>query len=229
MSPIPVPPVLAVDRAAELLVVGRVPDTSLLDEACPDPAALVDQLADFLSALCGVGGDQLTGIDVDRYPLADYRAELADALPTIAPALTDAQLTDTEAFVAAEPPAEPAEPAGLRFCHTDVGVEHLFAGPDRRTLTGVIDWSDAVVTDPARDLGRLLRDLGAAPANAILARLALPDRDAVWRRAIWYARATLLEDLAVGVATGDRRYLDAARGRFAHTFGVLDRADRSGM
>lgn len=42
--------------------------------------------------------------------------------------------------------------------HSDLGAEHLLAvGGD---LTGVIDWSDAALADPAVDFARLYRDFG---------------------------------------------------------------------
>jgi aminoglycoside phosphotransferase (APT) family kinase protein len=56
---------------------------------------------------------------------------------------------------------EPGPPAGEPvFCRNDLGTEHILVDPETRTITGVIDWTDAAMADPAYDLGRLYRDLG---------------------------------------------------------------------
>jgi aminoglycoside phosphotransferase (APT) family kinase protein len=84
-----------------------------------------------------------------------------------------AEARDNYAAVAAHPPPPdrpaieafldgplPAPPASLAFCHNDLGIEHVLVEPQTMAITGVIDWSDAAVADPARDLGLILRDLG---------------------------------------------------------------------
>ncbi len=42
--------------------------------------------------------------------------------------------------------------------HADLGAEHILALDGR--LTGIIDWSDAAITDPAVDFARVYRDFG---------------------------------------------------------------------
>jgi aminoglycoside phosphotransferase (APT) family kinase protein len=64
-----------------------------------------------------------------------------------------------EAFLAAEPPPDTAARV---FSHDDLGVEHVLVDPATGTVTGVIDWADAGLVDPATDCGRVLRDLGPA-------------------------------------------------------------------
>ncbi|NLT05345.1 MAG: hypothetical protein GXY03_03445, partial [Solirubrobacterales bacterium] len=74
---------------------------------------------------------------------------------------------------------------------------------------GVIDWADAAVTDPAKDLGLILRDLGEEALAVAHARCvaALPAADpGLLARAVFYARCLALEDLAHGLAGGDERY-----------------------
>lgn len=75
----------------------------------------------------------------------------------------------------APPPAAPR--AALVLCHDDLGIEHVLVD-DAGAVTGVIDWSDAAVADPAGDLGRIHRDLGPA---------------------VFRARCGALEDLAYGL------------------------------
>ncbi|UMG94862.1 phosphotransferase [Nocardioides sp. TF02-7] len=85
-----------------------------------------------------------------------------------------------------------------RLCHGDLGAEHVFVDPRTGEVTGVIDWSDAAVTDPALDLGLVLRDLGARARDRVLERLGEVDEGVV-ARSEFYARARALEDLRYGV------------------------------
>jgi len=216
VSPIPVPEVIARDRGSGALVLRRLPGTSLLDAPPPDPGALAGRLAGLLASLHGLPRARVEAVAApDPYPHPAYLADAAAVLPVVAPRLDQQQRRLVETFVSAPPPPEPSATV---LCHNDLGAEHLLAGPDRATLTGVIDWADAALADPARDLGRLYRDLGPATAAAILDRLAPPGADALWQRAAFHARCALIEDLAYGLESGDRRYLDAARASLARTF-----------
>lgn len=214
VSPIPVPEVVAVAPESGLLVQRKLPGDSLLDRPPTDPAALVDQLAEFLTAINGVPDDRIANlVEEDRYPLADHLADTAAALPEVAALLGVEERRAVERFLAAPPPAEPDV---LTFCHNDLGAEHLLANAGRTRLTGVLDWSDAAVADPAHDLGRIYRDLGPEIAAEVAGRL---DRSAddLLARAAFHARCTLIEDLAFG-ATADQRYADAALAHLARTF-----------
>jgi aminoglycoside phosphotransferase (APT) family kinase protein len=91
--------------------------------------------------------------------------------------------------------AEPPPPTDERIlAHADLGAEHLLAADGR--LTGVIDWSDAAVTDPALDFARLYRDFGPAFLDGAL-RYGR-DSNAFRRRITFFARCAALEDLAYG-------------------------------
>jgi aminoglycoside phosphotransferase (APT) family kinase protein len=41
------------------------------------------------------------------------------------------------------------------FSHNDLGIEHVLIDPGTWTVTGIIDWSDAAIVDPAIDFGLL--------------------------------------------------------------------------
>ncbi|OAQ99544.1 hypothetical protein LLEC1_04799 [Akanthomyces lecanii] len=51
--------------------------------------------------------------------------------------------------------------------HADLKGEHIFVDPETGRLTGVIDWSDACVGDPAVDIRGLAISVGAAAAARI--------------------------------------------------------------
>jgi len=79
--------------------------------------------------------------------------------------------------------------------------------PATWAVTGIVDWSDAAITDPAYDFGLLYRDLGPAALAAGLASYRAGDVSGIRERAVFYARCAVLEDLAHGVATGQDAYV----------------------
>jgi len=114
----------------------------------------------------------------------------------------------------------PAAPDAVAFCHNDLGAEHILVevGPVDDVPSGVIDWADAAIADPLLDFARLYRDLGPDFYDLMLAhyegRLGAADRE----RAAFYARCTLLDDLAFGIETGARAYAQNALERLDQTF-----------
>ena len=121
-----------------------------------------------------------------------------------------------EAFLGAPPPADGWAPV---FSHNDLGIEHVLVDAGSWNVTGVIDWSDAAIVDPALDFGLLYRDLGPA-AHAAMAsyRTEVNDLAALGERAVFYARCRLFEDLADGIETGQEQYVDKGLDAMAWLF-----------
>jgi aminoglycoside phosphotransferase (APT) family kinase protein len=92
----------------------------------------------------------------------------------------------------------------LALAHNDLGIEHVLVDPETLQVTGVIDWADAAIADPARDNALLYRDLGPAALEAC----ARGADEAVLGRARFHARCGLLEDLAYGLEENRRPYVD---------------------
>ena len=90
--------------------------------------------------------------------------------------------------------------------HNDLGIEHVLVATATGEITGVIDWSDAALTDAAYDFGLLHRDLGPAALATALTAYRAGDTAALRERAAFYARCSLLEDLAFGSRTGLSAY-----------------------
>jgi aminoglycoside phosphotransferase (APT) family kinase protein len=220
VSPVAVPEVVAHDPGSGWTAMRLVPGTSLLDTPADDPRALADELATFLERVHGLPIDAVDElVDADPYPLTAFRADAAEALPAVADAIAPRERPLVERFLAADPPDDATD---VRFCHNDLGAEHILAVGGR--ITGVIDWSDAALTDPARDLGRLRRDLGPDPFARIIDRVAGTD-DELRRRAVFHSRCALLEDLAFGLDTGDHRYVRASLAHLRRTFEPTPEAD----
>jgi aminoglycoside phosphotransferase (APT) family kinase protein len=111
-----------------------------------------------------------------------------------------------------------AEPRAAAFCHNDLGAEHLLVDVEASAITGIIDWTVAAITDPARDLALIYRDLGPEVFELTLGYYEGRFDDADRERAVFYARCKLLENIAHGIKTGARRYTEAGLTHFTRTF-----------
>jgi aminoglycoside phosphotransferase (APT) family kinase protein len=187
------------DPVRGVLAYGLLPGRPLLGRTPPTGAAA--QLGHMLAKLHAVDPGEVG----DLAPVEP--AEPADWLRDL-----DGPAALLRVVRAAPPPAATEQV----LAHADLGAEHLLAVEGR--LTGVIDWSDAAVTDPALDFARLYRDFGPAFLDAALNayRRSWP---AFRRRITFFARCAALEDLAYGHPT----YARAARRSLTWLF-----ADQSG-
>ena len=152
--------------------------------------------------------------DVDAAGLAELRLPReGDDLSVFAD-----DLTGPEHLVAAVRRTVP-EPGPHRvLVHDDLGAEHLLVADGR--LSGIVDWGDAAVSDPAVDFARLLRDFGQAFLDDALAAYGGPPDAGFAERVLFVARCAALEDLAYGVATGRAEYSTAARASLGRLFPV---------
>ena len=121
-------------------------------------------LGELLTALHAVPVDQWTDlVDTDDHPLAEWRREAEQGYLTVGKRLPAVNRRSVETFLDAAPPHGGYTPA---FSHNDLGIEHVLIDPVAWTVTGIIDWSDAAIADPARDFGLLYRDLGPVASCA---------------------------------------------------------------
>lgn len=213
-SPLPVPVPRFVDADAGCIAYDHLHGTPLLHLPPHDLQLHADRLAGplggFLAALHELPLDRMARlVDPDEVPLRDwlgeaahYHARLADEVP---PARRDA----VRRFLAAEPPPARHEPV---FSHNDLGVEHVLVDPSSWWVTGVLDWTDAAIVDPAFDFGKLHRDLGPTALRTALRHYRRGDADdavkaGIAERAEFYARCTVFEDLEHGIATDQQAYV----------------------
>lgn len=204
---VPVPAVAFVDDELGVLAYPRLPGTPLLGRAAP--AGLGAALGGFLGRLHAL----------DAASVSFLPTEPAD------PAAWLEELTGPDELLAVVRGDVPEPSPVLVPAHADLGAEHLLARDGE--LTGVIDWSDAVVTDPALDVARPLRDFGPAVVADLLRAYDRPADPDFSRRVEFFARCAALEDLAYGEETGRRAYADAARASFAWLFPGAVHASRT--
>jgi aminoglycoside phosphotransferase (APT) family kinase protein len=212
VAPLPVPEPRFTVPERGCLVYPKLPGEPLLDRPRsewvsrgPSVAAVLGEL---LAALHAVPVDRLAGlVDVDDQPLAGWRQDAVQSYATVAERVPPVHRRSLEAFLAHAPPVGEYERV---FSHNDLGIEHVLVDPVRPVITGIIDWGDAAIDDPAYDFGLLYRDLGPDAARIALNGYR-SDRNqvaAIAVRAAFYARCSVLEDLAYGMATGREKYVD---------------------
>jgi aminoglycoside phosphotransferase (APT) family kinase protein len=216
LSPLPVPEVVFTDAEAGVLAYLRLPGVPLSEFPVADPGPLALALGRFTGMLHRAPLEGLERVvDRDDYPLPSWREDAERDYDGIREGLPPADRPLVEDFLGRPPPPEPPRVA---FCHNDLGSEHVLVDMATGAITGVIDWSDAAIADPARDFALVYRDLGPELLDIALtaygSRLDASDRE----RAVFYARCKLLEDIAYGLRTGRRRYAEAGKARLTRVF-----------
>lgn len=166
---------------------GRFLDQSpeLLHPASP----LLPHLAAFLRALHAFPLDRAVACGVTPGSWVAWRdhwhAFAARAMRDDDPALDP----PTRAWVAATRDAFLAELARaerpVALLHHDLALEHILVDPPGERITGVIDWGDVWIGDPALDFAAFAHDCDPATLDALLAAYGLAD-DRFRRRAAWY-------------------------------------------
>ncbi len=212
VSPLPVPkPIFAAAEQGCLAYI-KLPGVPLLDlprhQRSEHVTLIAATLGELLTALHGAPIDQWTDlVDTDDHPLAEWQREAAQGYLTVAEQIPAVHRGPVESFLNAAPPQDEYTPV---LSHNDLGIEHVLIDRVAWTVTGIIDWGDAAIADPAHDFGLLYRDLGPVALRVALRRYRTDANDvaALSDRAVFYARCSVFEDLAYGLETGRHTYVD---------------------
>jgi len=173
------------DDAAGVLAYPRLPGEPMLGRTAPSGAA--ERLGRFLCDLHAIDPGAVAGLVPE-----------ADAEPGAWLGDLDGPRDLLDVLGATQPPPSPVRVVA----HADLGAEHLLELDGE--LTGVIDWSDAAINDPALDFARLYRDFGPAFLDDVLRGYGpLPG---AMPRIEFFARCAALEDLAYGRMSGRPEY-----------------------
>jgi aminoglycoside phosphotransferase (APT) family kinase protein len=212
ISPLPVPEPSFTVAEQGCLAYFKLPGLPLIDLPLPQRSAhgtsIAATLGELLTALHGVPVSWMAElVDTDDQPKTLWLHEAAETYATVAERVPMVHRPAVEAFLDAPPPADEY---ALVFSHNDLGIEHVLIDPVEGTVTGVIDWSDAAIVDPAYDFGLLYRDLGPGAVRLALRsyRTDVHEVETIGARAAFYARCSVLEDMAYGIETGHDKYLD---------------------
>ena len=89
--------------------------------------------------------------------------------------------------------------------HGDLGLEHVLVDPEAATITGVIDFGDAMVGDPGLDF--MVFD--SALQQAALASYDLPVDDTFLARIAFYWKVGPFPEVLYGFEIDDRQYVES--------------------
>jgi aminoglycoside phosphotransferase (APT) family kinase protein len=98
--------------------------------------------------------------------------------------------------------------AAQAVVHADLGLSNILVNDGR--VSGVLDWTDAHVGDPAMDLTWFVQCLGVPAARAALAAYQPPDgvdAETLWRRAAAHATVQPVHAVLYGLDHGDDAYV----------------------
>lgn len=147
-------------------------------------AALGSRIGRFLAALHAFPVERARELEVPSHDLdwsERYRRFTGEVLDAAGPQLGP----QAEAMVAAYLADESNFAFPPRLIHADLGPAHLLA--EGEELTGVIDWGDVRIGDPALDFAWLLNGTSAAFAAAVLAAYGQDD-PSLTDRALFFHR-----------------------------------------
>lgn len=103
-----------------------------------------------------------------------------------------------------------ANKANFRFkpvlLHGDLSEEHILCDLDRGVITGIIDWGDACIGDPALDFTWLL-DYGSSFVKEVLGSYKGTIDRTFLQRATFYSRIGSFIKILFGLDTGDEAHL----------------------
>src|SRR5579883_2111909 len=104
--------------------------------------------------------------------------------------------------------------------HCDLNGEHILCDPERGVLTGVIDWGDVTIGDPALDFVGLHRQHGRAFVEQVLSNYQGQDDGTFWRRMDFYLCYEPFAQLIYGAYEENERFIRQGIEGLRALFGV---------
>lgn len=86
-----------------------------------------------------------------------------------------------------------------RFIHGDFGGWNILYDSEKRQITGLLDWADSGIGDPAADFLELIYDFGKDFAGMVLEFYAFRDDADIMKRAETYMQIAGFQDLKYGL------------------------------
>jgi len=162
---------------------------------------LAEEIGRVLSCLHGVDPARIPGTPKSPEGEAwrSARERLISVAGSVRPLLGNDLLEKAEPYLAGAIP-EPAREGPRRFIHNDICPDHLLVDPDTGHLTGLIDFTDAMVGDPVGDFVGLIGVGDRAFIDQVLASYDQPLGDSFAEKLSWQTRVLTLTWLAEAAA-----------------------------
>jgi aminoglycoside phosphotransferase (APT) family kinase protein len=98
-----------------------------------------------------------------------------------------------------------------RLVHGDLWAEHVLIDPHTRSVSGIIDWGDAVIGDPVIDLAGVYAWRGEQGLKDLLAHYSgILDPDLIGR-ARYLATCFAIRNISLGQEMGHTPWIEAGR------------------
>lgn len=172
-------------------------------------AAIAQQIGQFLSTLHRFPSKQSSKLGLPVGDEADWRQRYQNQFEQIhacvLPLLDEvaqARIThDWQAFLNNEMHFQVA------LIHQDLAGEHILYAPARGTITGIIDWGDVAIGDPAIDFTGLLAAYGEDFTERVLAQYQCEVDTSFRDRMRFYCGITPLNTVLFGLSTAQEDYV----------------------
>jgi aminoglycoside phosphotransferase (APT) family kinase protein len=190
-----------------------VPGLQLGPDWRPSPAA-APVLGRFLSMLHAFPVEDASDLGVPDQEfellLGELRSEALDDFDMVRSAAPDAPLDRWRTYLEAgllDAPVRLLQ--GPRLVHNDLAAEHILCDAVAGTVTGVIDWSDIAIGDPAADFAGLFHWGGEELVTRVRSHYDTDVDDSLVARARFIAACRGVADVRFGIETGRREYIVA--------------------
>lgn len=190
-----------------------VPGIQLGPDWRPSPAKPV-VLGRFLSMLHAFAVQEATDLGVPDQGfetlIEELRSDALDDFEQVRGAAPDAPLDRWRAYLEAGlGDAQVRLRQRPRLVHNDLAAEHVLCDPVAGTVTGIIDWSDIAIGDPAADFAGMFHWGGEAFVARVRAHYDGDVDETLVARARFMAACRGVGDVRFGVETGRREYIVA--------------------
>jgi aminoglycoside phosphotransferase (APT) family kinase protein len=169
-------------------------------------------LGGFLSWLHTFPMRDFGGLGVPEQSIAlvieTVRADALDDLPLVRDVSPGAPIDVWRAFLR-DAPGAPDSTMPRCLVHNDLAAEHVLCDPAREMLTGVIDWSEMAVSDPAVDIAALYHWGGERFVHAVLAHYRGVVDAGMLNRARYLGACRGAADVGFGLGMGRPDYVEA--------------------
>ena len=172
--------------------------------------ALATQIGSFLHELHGLPADCLAGIGIEKRDGFAYWSRMLmqiekSVFPHIHPESREQIVESFRRFLDNDEHFQ-YEPV---LTHGDFGTSNIIYDPKAQKVSGVIDFGQAALDDPAIDIASLICPMGYGEDFAKYLVRAYPQMQALLPRARFYLSTFALQDALFGVETGDREAFEA--------------------
>jgi aminoglycoside 2''-phosphotransferase len=180
---------------------------SSADLQTADPARLARQLAAFLSELHRFPVDRATQLSVPCYSPSEWHEEYQGFYNRVRQQVLPLLTATRQAAITGYWESYLEDDANFRFApaliHRDLGYEHILFDPGTGALTGIIDFGDAAVGDPAIDFSALLYDYGREFVELMLSGYPGAADPTFRQRFEVYARLIPFREILFGLDAGE--------------------------